>query len=127
MAPSPVMTTPPEDCLVFPTRKANSIWSIHNQRRAEQFIRDGRTTPAGLAKIAQPKASGEWDAALQRENVCSVPDGLVQALEETDGWLAFENWPATQKKQYLFWLESAKRQDTRQVRILAIVDKAKER
>ncbi len=82
-------------------------------------------TPEGLEKISAAKASGEWEAAIIREDVSSVPDDLVQELEENDAWLAFENWPASQKKQYIYWLESAKRPETRQKRLRAIVEKVK--
>ena len=43
-------------------------------------------TPAGLEKITEAKESGEWEAAIAREDVSSVPDDLVQALEEDDAW-----------------------------------------
>jgi uncharacterized protein YdeI (YjbR/CyaY-like superfamily) len=88
---------------------------------------DGKEWRAGLEKILEAKESGEWDAAIAREDVSSVPDDLVQALEENDAWIAFENWPASQKKQYLYWLESAKKPETREKRIQAIVEKAKRR
>ena len=81
-------------------------------------------TPAVLEKIKEAKESGEWDAAIVRKDVSSVPDDLVQALDENDAWEAFENWPASQKQQYLYWLESAKRPETRQKRLHAIVEKA---
>ena len=111
--------------LRFSPRKPNSIWSVNNQSRVEKLIREGRMTPAGLEKISQAKTSGEWEAAILREDVSSIPDDLVQELEENDAWLAFENWPASQKKQYLYWLENAKRPETREKRINAIVKKAK--
>ncbi len=111
--------------LRFSPRKPHSIWSIHNQRRVEKLIREGRMTPAGLEKVAEAKESGEWEAAIVREDVSSVPDDLVQALEEADAWLAFEGWPASQKVQYLYWLEIAKRMVTREKRIQAIVTMAK--
>ncbi len=79
-------------------------------------------TPAGLAKIVEAKENGEWDAAAAREDVSSVPDDLVQALENNDAWMDFEIWPASQKKQYLYWLESAKKTETREKRIRAIVE-----
>jgi uncharacterized protein YdeI (YjbR/CyaY-like superfamily) len=82
-------------------------------------------TSAGLEKILEAKESGEWEAAIVREDVNSVPDDLVQELEENDAWMAFENWPASLKKQYLYWLENAKRLETRENRIKAIVEKAK--
>ena len=111
--------------LRFSPRKSNSIWSVNNQRRVEKLIQEGRMTSAGLEKILEAKESGEWDASIVREDVSSVPDDLVQELEENDAWLAFENWPASQKKQYLYWLESAKRLETREKRIKTIVEKAK--
>jgi uncharacterized protein YdeI (YjbR/CyaY-like superfamily) len=111
--------------LRFSPRKPNSIWSVNNQRRVEKLIQEGRMTLAGLEKILEAKESGEWEAAIVREDVSSVPDDLVQELEENDAWLAFENWPASQKKQYLYWLENAKRLETREYRIKAIVEKAK--
>ncbi len=82
-------------------------------------------TEAGMDKIAAAKESGEWDAAIEREDVSSVPDDLVQELENYDAWTGFDNWPASQKKQYLYWLETAKRPETREKRIQAIVRMAK--
>jgi uncharacterized protein YdeI (YjbR/CyaY-like superfamily) len=111
--------------LRFSPRKPNSIWSVNNQRRVEKLIHEGRMTPAGLEKIAQAKENGEWDAAIAREDVSSVPDDLVQELENNDAWIAFENWPASQKKQYLFWLATAKKPETREKRIQLIVEIAR--
>lgn len=110
--------------LRFSPRKPNSIWSVNNQRRVKKLIQEGRMTSAGLEKILEAKASGEWEATILREDVSSIPDDLVQELEENDAWMAFENWPDSQKKQYLYWLESAKRLETREKRIKAIVEKA---
>ncbi len=89
------------------------------------MIQEGRMTPAGLEKIMEAKESGEWEAAIAREDVSSVPDDLVQGLEENDAWIFFDRWPASQKKQYLYWLESAKKQETRDKRVHAIVEMAK--
>ncbi len=113
--------------LRFCPRKPGSIWSVNNQRRVEKLIQEDRMTPAGLEKVNQAKESGEWEAAVLREDVSSVPDDLVQALEENDAWLGFENWPVSQKKQYLYWLESAKRPETREKRIQDIIEQIKKR
>jgi uncharacterized protein YdeI (YjbR/CyaY-like superfamily) len=111
--------------LRFTPRKSDSIWSIHNRQRAETLIAEGRMTAAGLEKVLQAKKNGEWEAAIEREDVTSVPDDLVQELENNDAWAAFEQWPASLKKQYLYWLESAKRPETRAKRLQEIVEKAK--
>ncbi len=116
-----------KDCyaLRFTPRKPHSIWSVNNQRRIEELIQEGRMAQAGLEKVNQAKENGEWEAAILREDVSSVPDDLVQELENQDAWIAFENWPASQKKQYLYWLESAKTPETREKRVQAIVAKAR--
>lgn len=106
----------------YSPRKSHSIWSVNNQKRAERMIQQGRMTPAGLAKINGAKENGEWEAAILREDVSSVPDDRVQELEMNDAWLSFEAWPASQKKQYLYWLDCAKRPETRLKRIQAIVE-----
>ncbi len=111
--------------LRFCPRKSNSVWSVNNQRRVEKLIREGRMTQAGMEKIAEAKESGEWEAAIAREDVSSVPDDLVQELENNDAWMAFDHWPASQKKQYLYWLETAKRPETREKRLQTIVKMAK--
>ncbi len=113
--------------LRFSPRRPDSIWSVNNQIRVEKLIREGRMTSAGFEKIAKAKETGEWEAAILREDVSSVPDDLVQALEENDVWIEFENWPASQKKQYIYWLESAKRPGTREKRLQAIINKIKSR
>jgi uncharacterized protein YdeI (YjbR/CyaY-like superfamily) len=82
-------------------------------------------TASGQEKITEAKENGEWEAAIDREDVNSVPDDLVQALEEDDAWFAYERWPASLKKQYLYWLESAKKLETREKRIRTIVEMVK--
>jgi uncharacterized protein YdeI (YjbR/CyaY-like superfamily) len=111
--------------LRFSPRKRNSIWSVNNQQRVEKLIQQGRMTQAGMEKIIEAKENGEWEAAILREDISSVPDDLVQALEENDVWLAYEQWPDSKKKQYLYWLESAKRPMTREKRLLAILEKVR--
>src|SRR3972149_6842154 len=49
--------------LRFSPRKAKSRWSKTNKDKAERLIREGRMTPAGLAKIEEAKKGGVWDSA----------------------------------------------------------------
>jgi uncharacterized protein YdeI (YjbR/CyaY-like superfamily) len=110
--------------LRFSPRRPKSIWSESNKKRAERLIRAGRMTAAGIEKIAEAKANGEWEAATAREDVDAAPADLAQALERSEAGAAFERWLASRKKQYLHWLGSAKRPETRQKRIQTIVETA---
>lgn len=111
--------------LRYSPRKSRSIWSVNNQQRVERLIQEGRMTAAGLKKIAEAKENGEWQAAIDRENVDEIPEDLLGKLKENKAWTAFKNWPKSKKQQYLYWLNSARRPETRQKRIQAIVDLAK--
>jgi uncharacterized protein YdeI (YjbR/CyaY-like superfamily) len=110
--------------LRYSPRRSRSIWSVNNQQRVERLIQEGRMTTAGLEKIAEAKENGEWEAAIARENVDAIPEDLLQELKRYRVWTSFKKWPTSKKKQYLYWLNSAKRPETRQKRIQAIVEMA---
>lgn len=104
--------------LRFSPRKPGSIWSVSNQRRVEQLTAQGRMTEAGMAKVREAQENGEWEAAIRREDISSLPEDLADALKKVeDAQANFEKLPASQKKQFLYWIASAKRGETRQKRI----------
>jgi uncharacterized protein YdeI (YjbR/CyaY-like superfamily) len=109
--------------LRFSPRKRGSIWSVSNQRRVEQLIAQGRMTDAGMAKVREAKENGEWEAAIRREDTSSLPDDVSGALKKNpEAQANFEKYPASQKRQFLFWIASAKTEKTRQKRIQEMVE-----
>jgi uncharacterized protein YdeI (YjbR/CyaY-like superfamily) len=109
--------------LRFSPRATNSTWSISNIRRVEKLIAAGKMTRAGELSIAAAKANGEWEAAIRREQVDRIPPDLEIALRNHPGALsAYRALPDSRKKLYLYWLQKAKREATRQKRILKIVE-----
>jgi uncharacterized protein YdeI (YjbR/CyaY-like superfamily) len=108
--------------LRFTPRRASSIWAISNIRRVERLISEGQMTEAGLAKIAEARQSGQWDAAIARERTDVIPSDLEKALRRRKGAIAaYRNLTNSRKKQLLYWLFNAKRAETRKKRIEAIV------
>jgi uncharacterized protein YdeI (YjbR/CyaY-like superfamily) len=108
--------------LRFTPRRKDSIWSINNIRRVERLIKEGLMTEAGLEKVAEARRSGQWDLAIRRERTDLIPIDLDKALRRRKGALAgYRNLTNSRKKQLLHWLLTAKRQETRQGRIEAIV------
>jgi len=109
--------------LRYSPRRRNSVWSVNNIERVERLIREGRMTEAGLQKIEEAKENGQWDAAIEREQVDVIPPELDKALRRKKGALAaYRALTPSHKKRYLYWLQSAKRAETRQRRIAKIVD-----
>jgi uncharacterized protein YdeI (YjbR/CyaY-like superfamily) len=115
--------------LRFSPRKARSIWSEGNKQRVERLIEQGRMSEAGMAKIREAKENGEWDKAAEREDTSFLPSDLEEALQR-DGriWLTWESLAPSRKKQYIYWITSAKTEETRQRRIretVAMVEKSR--
>lgn len=108
--------------LRYTPRKPNSVWSVSNIRRVEQFIAEGKMTPAGLQVVAEAQANGQWEAAIRRELVDVVPEELESMLRQTPGALeAYLALPPSRRKQLIYLLQSAKAAETRQRRIAKIV------
>jgi uncharacterized protein YdeI (YjbR/CyaY-like superfamily) len=109
--------------LRFSPRTAKSIWSMSNIRRVEKLIAEGKMTDAGKQKIAEAKENGEWEAAIRREQVEIIPEALEVALRKVDGGItAYQTLPASRKKTYIYWLQSAMREETKQRRIQKILE-----
>jgi uncharacterized protein YdeI (YjbR/CyaY-like superfamily) len=108
--------------LRYSPRKANSIWAISNIHRVEKLITEGKMTKAGYLVIAEAKANGEWQAAIRREQVDIIPEELENKLKKIDGAIsAYQAQPDYRKKQYIYWLQTAKREDTKKSRIEKII------
>ncbi len=44
-------------------RRKNSNWSLRNKKRAQQLIKEGRMTKAGMKTIQEAQQNGRWDQA----------------------------------------------------------------
>lgn len=109
--------------LRYSPRTANSIWAISNIQRVEKLVAEGKMTEAGYQKIAEAKENGEWEAAIRREQVDIIPKDLESALRKIDGAIsAYRSLPDSRKKQYIYWIQTAKREETKQRRIQKILE-----
>ena len=114
-----------EDRMVlwFSPRRPGGLWSARNKQRVERLVASGRMTPRGQAVIDRAVADGSWSQADEVEALVVPPD-----LEEALGRLpaaaaAFDSLPDSGKKQYLWWVRSAKRPQTRAERIALTVQR----
>ena len=105
--------------------KKGSTWSAVNKRRVESLMAAGKMTDAGLEKIERAKRDGSWEILTDIDEEMTVPDDLQEALSANPkAWDNFENFAPSYRKQYLYWLKSAKRQATRDKRLREIVRRA---
>lgn len=108
----------------FTPRKPASDWSRLNKQRVERLQRDGLMTAAGLAAIEAGKRTGSWSILDSIEELV-VPDDLAEALAaDATARRNFDAFPASARKQYLYWVLTAKRPATRAQRVREVVELA---
>lgn len=106
---------------LFTPRKRKSVWSRLNKQHINELTNQGLMHESGLKKIKEAKKDGSW-ASLDKVEKLIVPDDLKKAFDSNPK--AFKNYQSfskTYRKGYLYWLNQAKRQETRERRIEEIV------
>jgi len=110
--------------LRFSPRRKGSPWSLINKNRAEKLIEQGKMTPAGNAMIQDAKDSGWWQNAYSSKEKPVLPDVLKEAFDANKKARdKFYKLSFSEQNRYVFWINKAKRQETRKKRILSILDK----
>jgi uncharacterized protein YdeI (YjbR/CyaY-like superfamily) len=103
--------------LYISPRKPKSVWSKINKQRIQKLVKEGRMTAAGLAKIEAARKDGSWNR-LDAIDELVMPADLVERLSaNAEAKRNFEAFSTSSKKIILFWIASAKREETRQKRI----------
>lgn len=107
---------------VFTPRKDKSVWSKLNKSYVEKLLLENLMHESGLSKIETAKINGSWTSLDEVEGLI-VPSDLKIAFD--DNKTAFENYQAfspSYRKSYLYWLNQAKRETTRNSRITEIIN-----
>lgn len=102
----------------FTPRRATSKWSPQNIKLAKELIESGEMMEAGLAAFKQRVP---YDQKLQK--VLSAKEIPLTAETEKGlktsqkAWNNFNQMAAGYRKQYVVWIQSAKRPETRKKRL----------
>jgi uncharacterized protein YdeI (YjbR/CyaY-like superfamily) len=109
---------------IFTPRKPTSVWARSNKERVARLIEQGLMTPAGLAVIEVARQNGTW-TAYDAIDALEMPEDFGVALAANPA--AQEYWDgfsASVKKGILYFIQSAKRPETRAKRIARTVELA---
>jgi uncharacterized protein YdeI (YjbR/CyaY-like superfamily) len=110
--------------LWFTRRRPNSPWAASNKARVADLEREGRLQPAGIAEIERAKASGMW-TVYDSVEALQEPAELTAALDAVPAARGtWDSWPPSARKMALSQIALARRDDTRQRRIAALVARA---
>jgi uncharacterized protein YdeI (YjbR/CyaY-like superfamily) len=108
--------------LRFTPRRARSVWSTANVKRVGELRRAGRMQPAGLAafEARRPELTGVYLSDMDAD---SPPSELIDAFRaNAAAWTFWSRQPPSYRRQMMWWVLSAKRAQTRQRRLAALVD-----
>lgn len=105
----------------FTSRRPNSIWSEINKKRVVKLIEENKMTIAGLEKIEIAKKNGKWyqeskmNYELDKKYFKTLYSNQ-KALHE------YQKLRPSYKKQYINWIMSAKKDETKIRRTEKMID-----
>jgi uncharacterized protein YdeI (YjbR/CyaY-like superfamily) len=106
---------------IFTPRRPKSRWSSLNKKRVAALAAAGQMTPAGQAAIDLAKKTGTW-SALDQVDALLMPPDLKQALAQAPAAAAkFKTLTVGRQKQFLYFMNDAKKEETRTKRIAHIL------
>lgn len=106
----------------FCPRNPKSVWSALNKTYIKELKANNLMHKSGLDIIKIGKKNGSW-SALDDVEKGVIPEDLQVAFDNNKrAFDNYKNFAPSYRKSYLYWLNQAKRETTRQHRILKIVD-----
>ncbi|MBU7018274.1 MAG: YdeI/OmpD-associated family protein [Theionarchaea archaeon] len=102
----------------FTPRKEKSNWSNLNKKRVRKMIQEGKMTEAGLAKIDE-RVFVEEKGRPEKFIILPEIEKNLQANEKA--WKNFSALAPGYKRQYIGWVMSAKRGETRKRRLKELI------
>jgi uncharacterized protein YdeI (YjbR/CyaY-like superfamily) len=107
----------------FTPRNPGSNWSSLNVLHVEELIREGRMAPAGLAafEARRPERTGVY-AFEQRHSARLEPAQEKQFRANSAAWEFFQQQPPSYRHTAVYWVVSAKREETRSRRLAQLIE-----
>jgi uncharacterized protein YdeI (YjbR/CyaY-like superfamily) len=97
----------------FTPRKPDSKWSTANRQRYAQLQASGRVMPPGLNRA--PTARGYPARPAPPSTIPQYIDDALNARPTARKY--FDGLPASHRRRYVGWIDSAKRQETKMKRL----------
>lgn len=106
----------------FTPRNPKSVWSALNKKYIKELMASDLMHDAGLEKIKIAKKNGSWTTLDDVENGVIPKDLQLEFDENPEAFENYQNFAPSYRKSYLYWLNQAKRESTRQKRIREIIE-----
>lgn len=105
----------------FTPRKARSIWSSVNIKRAHELVEQGLMQPAGLKAFAAREENRSGIYSYEQRSP-ELPEQYAKKLKkDRTAWKFFQEQPASYRKAANWWVQSAKKEETRLKRLERLI------
>lgn len=109
-------------CQRFTPRRKNSIWSAVNIKKMEALIASKQMMPAGL-KVFNERNPERANLYSFEQDKHELPAKYLKKFKSNKkAWANFEAMPNFYRKQAIWWVVSAKREETKERRLATLID-----
>jgi uncharacterized protein YdeI (YjbR/CyaY-like superfamily) len=107
----------------FTPRRRGSTWSADDSEKAQELIRVGRMTAAGMRVYDQRAEKKSRTSSHEQEEEASLTAAEEAAFRaQPDAWGFFLRQPPSYRQKALWWVVGAKRDSTRATRLEKVVE-----
>ncbi len=107
----------------FTPRKPDSHWSNVNLKRMKELKKDGLVSSAGLIAFKKRKNERTARASYEQKKVVLDPQYEQQIKKNQKAFAYFfEKKPLSYRKQVIWWIMSAKKEETRLKRLSILIE-----
>ncbi|MFC6347406.1 YdeI/OmpD-associated family protein [Vagococcus carniphilus] len=103
----------------FTPRKPNSVWSKVNVQKVERLIELNQMKPEGLVLYHQRKDQEGYSAVSR--NIQLTKEYEDEIKNDPKAWEFFNQLPASYKRDSIWWIMSAKKEETRLRRLNRLI------
>ncbi|MEO1053489.1 MAG: YdeI/OmpD-associated family protein [Bacteroidota bacterium] len=106
----------------FTPRKPQSHWSAVNIKRIDELINEGLVEPAGLAAYKKRTENRSKNASYEQKVVELKPAYKAEIKSNDIAWSYFQSKAPSYRKQCIWWVMSAKKEETQLKRLSVLIE-----
>ncbi|HEX4810542.1 MAG TPA: YdeI/OmpD-associated family protein [Bryobacteraceae bacterium] len=110
----------------FSQRRPNSVWSAINIKRVEELTAQGLMHPSGVEAFEARKEARSRIYAFEQDLVHLSPEQEERFRANEAAWKYFQSKPPWYRRTSTWWVISAKREETRNRRLAALIRASEE-
>jgi uncharacterized protein YdeI (YjbR/CyaY-like superfamily) len=106
----------------FSPRKPTSVWSAINIANVQKLIEGKRMHPSGLKAFEKRKENRSGIYSYEQRSAELVEPYQGKLKRNKAAWKFFQSQPAWWRKQMNWWVVSAKKEETRLIRLERLIE-----